>query len=40
MMYVEKNVCNSIFGTLLNIKRKMKDGINVRKDLVEIGIRL
>jgi len=39
-MHVEKNVCDSIIGTLLNNKGKMKDGINVRKDLVEMGVRL
>ena len=37
---MEKNVCDSIIGTLLNIKGKTKDGINARKDLVEIGVRL
>ena len=38
-MYVEKNVCDSIIGTLLNIKGKTKDGINARKDLVEMSVR-
>jgi len=38
-MHVENNVCDSIIGTLLNIKRKTKDEINARKDLVEIGVR-
>jgi len=37
---VEKNVCDSIIGTLLNIKRKTKDEINARKDLVEMGVQL
>ena len=32
VMHVEKNVCDSIIGTLLNIKGKTKDGINARKD--------
>ena len=31
VMHVEKNVCDSIIGTLLNIKGKTKDGINARK---------
>jgi len=31
-MHVEKNVCDSIIGTLLNIKGKTKDEINARKD--------
>jgi len=39
-MRVERNVCDSIIGTLLNIKGKTKDRINVRKDLVEMGVRL
>ena len=37
---MEKNVCDSVIGTLLNIKGKKKDGINARKDLVEMGVRL
>ena len=39
VMHVEKNVCDSIIGTLLNIKGKTKDGINARLDLIEMGIR-
>ena len=38
--HVEKNVCDCIIGTLLNIKGKAKDGINARKDLVEMGVHL
>ena len=38
-MHVEKNVCDSIIGTLLNITGNIKDGVKVRKDLVEMGIR-
>jgi len=37
---VEKNVCDSIIGTLLNNKGKTKDVINSRKDLVEMGLHL
>jgi len=37
-MHVEKNVCDSIIGKLLNIKGKTKDEINARKDLVEMGV--
>ena len=33
-----KNVCDSIIGTLLSIKGKTNDGINARKDLVEMGV--
>jgi len=39
-MQVKKNVCHSIIGTFLNIKGKTNDGINARKDLVEMGVRL
>ncbi|XP_027915074.1 uncharacterized protein LOC114174430 [Vigna unguiculata] len=39
VMHVEKNVCDSIIGTLLNIQGKTKDGLNARLDLVEMGIR-
>jgi len=39
-MDVEKNVCNSIIGTLLNIKQKTKDEINACIDLVKMGVRL
>ncbi|XP_028201789.1 uncharacterized protein LOC114385965 [Glycine soja] len=39
VMHVEKNVCDSLVGTLLNIKGKTKDGLKCRQDLVEMGIR-
>ncbi|XP_019163443.1 PREDICTED: uncharacterized protein LOC109159786 [Ipomoea nil] len=39
VMHVEKNICDSIIGTLLNIQGKTKDGIKARKDMVEMGIR-
>lgn len=29
VMHVEKNVCESIFGTLLDKKEKSKDGKNI-----------
>jgi len=38
-MHVEKNVCDSLIDTLLNIQGKTKDGVNVRLDLVEMKIR-
>lgn len=34
-MHIEKNVHDSILSTLLNIYRKMKDGLNARLDLQE-----
>ena len=36
---LRKNVCDSLVGTLLNIKGKIKDGLKCRQDLVEMGIR-
>ena len=38
-MHVEKNVCESIIGTLLDINGKSKDGYNARKDLQDMNIR-
>ena len=38
-MHVEKNVCDSLIGTLLNIKGKTKDGLTCHQDLVDMGIR-
>ncbi|TXG66608.1 hypothetical protein EZV62_007883 [Acer yangbiense] len=39
VMHIEKNVCESIYGTLLNIPRKTKDGVNSRLDLKAMGLR-
>ena len=39
VMHVEKNVCDSLIGTLLNIQGKTKDGVNARLDLLVMGIR-
>ncbi|GJS15558.1 hypothetical protein Tco_0410030 [Tanacetum coccineum] len=39
-MHVEKNVCESLVGTLLNVPVKTKDGMNARLDLAELGIKL
>ncbi|GJR59299.1 hypothetical protein Tco_1501461 [Tanacetum coccineum] len=38
-MHVEKNVCQSLVETLLNVPGKTKDGMNVRLDLAELGIK-
>ncbi|XP_074327543.1 uncharacterized protein LOC141665458 [Apium graveolens] len=38
-MHIEKNVCESIIGTLLNIPSKTKDGMKARLDLQELGVR-
>ena len=37
-MHTEKNICDNIIGTLLNITGKTKDGVKARKNLVEMGI--
>jgi len=39
VMHVEKNVCERIFGTLLDIKGKSKDGKKSRDDLQKRGLR-
>ena len=39
VMHVEKNVCDSLIGLLLNIRDKTKDGVNARLDLVDMHIR-
>ncbi|XP_062014257.1 uncharacterized protein LOC133730737 [Rosa rugosa] len=39
VMHIEKNVCDSLIGTLLNIPGKTKDGLKTRLDLAEMGIR-
>ena len=38
-MHVEKNVCDSVIGTLLNIQFNTKDGLITHQDLVEMDIR-
>ena len=38
-MHIEKNVCESIIGTLLNVLGKTKDGVKSRLDLLERGLR-
>ncbi|CAH9103451.1 unnamed protein product [Cuscuta europaea] len=39
VMHIEKNVCENILGTLLNIEGKSKDNLNARLDLEEMNIR-
>ncbi|XP_038996619.1 uncharacterized protein LOC120121300 [Hibiscus syriacus] len=36
----EKNVCESVYGTLLNLPGKTKDGLRARQDLEVMGIKL
>ncbi|XP_076888611.1 uncharacterized protein LOC143539075 [Bidens hawaiensis] len=38
VMLIEKNVCESLIGLLLDIPGKTKDGIKVREDMKEMGI--
>lgn len=40
VMHIEKNVCDNLIGTLLNIDSKSKDNRNARLDLVDMGIRV
>ena len=39
VMHIEKNVCESIIDTLLNIQGKTKDGLNSHLDFMEMGLR-
>lgn len=39
VMHIEKNVCELLLATILNIKDKTKDDLNSRLDLKEWGIR-
>ncbi|CAM8880194.1 unnamed protein product [Rhodiola kirilowii] len=38
-MHVEKNKCDSLVSTLLNIPRKTNDGVKARLDMLEMNIR-
>ncbi|VVA32237.1 PREDICTED: transposon [Prunus dulcis] len=38
-MHIEKNICDNIIGTLLNIEGKTKDTINARLDMIDMNIR-
>jgi ssDNA-binding Zn-finger/Zn-ribbon topoisomerase 1 len=37
VMHIEKNVCDAIVGTLLNMQGKTKDGPKVRQDMAAMG---
>ncbi|XP_020270916.1 uncharacterized protein LOC109846101 [Asparagus officinalis] len=39
LMHIEKNVCDNIIGTLLDIPEKTKDHVRARFDLQHMGIR-
>ena len=38
-MHIEKNICDSLVGTLLNIEGKTKDTIKARLDLEDLNIK-
>ena len=38
-MHIEKNVCDNVLGTILNLKDKNKDTLKARVDLKKMGIR-
>ncbi|XP_077237162.1 uncharacterized protein LOC143878814 [Tasmannia lanceolata] len=39
VMHIEKNVCDNVIGTLLNIEGKTKDSLKARLDLKKMNIR-
>jgi len=39
VMHTEKNICESILGTLLELEGKCKDGEKARLDIQQLGIR-
>jgi hypothetical protein len=39
VMHVEKNVCEALVGTLLDIPGKTKDTLNARMDIEEMKLR-
>jgi hypothetical protein len=39
VMHIEKNICESLMATILNIPRKTKDTIKARLDLKDLGIK-
>ena len=39
VMHIEKNICDSLLGTLMGDPHKSKDTDNARRDLQTLGIR-
>ncbi|XP_042948658.1 uncharacterized protein LOC122281329 [Carya illinoinensis] len=39
VMHIEKNICDNILGTLMNIAGKTKDHVNARRDLSNLNIK-
>nr|XP_017228842.1 PREDICTED: uncharacterized protein LOC108204064 [Daucus carota subsp. sativus] len=40
VMHIEKNICEALLGTMLNIPTKTKDKESVRLDMAEMGIKM
>lgn len=38
IIHIEKNICDSILGILMNINGKSRDTSNARRDLANLGI--
>ena len=39
VMHIEKNICDSVVGTIMDVKEKTKDGLKARLDLQNMNIR-
>ncbi|XP_016201896.1 uncharacterized protein LOC107642905 isoform X1 [Arachis ipaensis] len=39
VMHIEKNICDNVLGTLMDIPGKTKDNLNSRLDMEELGIK-
>ena len=39
VMHIEKNVCDNVLWTLLNVQGRSKDSLKARLDLQDMGIR-
>ncbi|XP_042959909.1 uncharacterized protein LOC122294953 [Carya illinoinensis] len=39
VMHIEKNICDNVLGTVMDIEGKTKDTANARRDLMELGLR-
>ena len=39
VMHIEKNICDSVLGTIINVKEKTKDGPKSRQDLELLNIK-
>ena len=38
-MHIEKNICDNVLGTLMNVDGKTKDNSSARRDLALLGIK-